>query len=235
MLTENIPLEDVLSVNYVLEITHNLKNKAIKSSTSGIPSIITNNFIELHEEKISLLLDKKEHQFLKPYLLSDHCLINHKLINYRLIIKEPLAQLNNESNVYLGIGINANMAQIFNLSKYYTGRIENFFAILHSDYNFPFNPVPSKWLVPNIEPGCIAGAPLLEDLDIPNRLSNFNNQAGCATDPILLCQQICQHYLTPNIPAKKLIILSPSTNQKYPWFLKLLSWFKQQKIEIKFI
>lgn len=52
------------------------------------------------------------------------------------------------------------------------------FAILGSEVPFPFTVVPSRFLVPGMPEGIIAGMPLLEDWGIASRLASLQGFAG---------------------------------------------------------
>jgi dihydroorotate dehydrogenase electron transfer subunit len=52
-------------------------------------------------------------------------------------------------------------------------------VILGSEVPFPFQPQPSKILLPGMPDGVIAGMPLLDDWGIPNRLASLQGYAGC--------------------------------------------------------
>ncbi len=53
------------------------------------------------------------------------------------------------------------------------------FAILGSEVPFPFTPTPSQMIIPGMPDGVIASMPLLEDWEIPNRLTSLQGYAGC--------------------------------------------------------
>ncbi len=53
------------------------------------------------------------------------------------------------------------------------------FVILGSEVPFPFNPQPSRILIPEMPDGVIASMPLLDDWGIPNRLTSQSDFAGC--------------------------------------------------------
>lgn len=53
------------------------------------------------------------------------------------------------------------------------------FAILGSEVPFPFTTRPSTIMVPGMPDGVIAGMPLLEDWNIPSRLTSLQAYAGC--------------------------------------------------------
>lgn len=53
------------------------------------------------------------------------------------------------------------------------------FAILGSEVPFPFTSRPSTIMVPGMPDGVIAGMPLLEDWNIPSRLTSLQGYAGC--------------------------------------------------------
>lgn len=52
-------------------------------------------------------------------------------------------------------------------------------AILGSEVPFPFTSRPSTIMVPGMPDGVIAGMPLLEDWNIPSRLTSLQGYAGC--------------------------------------------------------
>lgn len=52
-------------------------------------------------------------------------------------------------------------------------------VILESTDRFPFNPTPSRKMIPYIPSDVIASLPLLEDWGIPNRLTSLNDHPGC--------------------------------------------------------
>ncbi len=53
------------------------------------------------------------------------------------------------------------------------------FVIMGSEIPFPFPPVPSKFIVPGMPDGVIAGVPLLEGWSIPSRLASLQVYPGC--------------------------------------------------------
>ena len=53
------------------------------------------------------------------------------------------------------------------------------FVIMGSEVPFPFQPRPSRFIVPGIPDGVIAAMPLLEDWEIPSRLTSLQGYAGC--------------------------------------------------------
>jgi len=53
------------------------------------------------------------------------------------------------------------------------------FVILGSEVPFPFQPHPSRYLVPNLPPPVIAAMPLLDDWGLPNRLASRLDRPGC--------------------------------------------------------
>lgn len=52
-------------------------------------------------------------------------------------------------------------------------------VILGSEVPFPFKPAPSRILIPGIPEGVIASMPLLEDWEIPCRLTSLQDFPGC--------------------------------------------------------
>lgn len=52
-------------------------------------------------------------------------------------------------------------------------------VILGSEVPFPFDPRPSRILVPGLPDGVIAAMPLLDDWDIPSRLASQQGYPGC--------------------------------------------------------
>ncbi|MET0067743.1 MAG: dihydroorotate dehydrogenase electron transfer subunit [Candidatus Thiodiazotropha sp.] len=53
------------------------------------------------------------------------------------------------------------------------------FVILGSEVPFPFQPVPSKILIPGLPDGVIAAMPLLDDWSIGSRLASLQGYSGC--------------------------------------------------------
>jgi len=53
------------------------------------------------------------------------------------------------------------------------------FVILGSEAPFPFRPRPSRHLMPSLPPSVIAAMPLLDDWDIPSRLTSQRDMPGC--------------------------------------------------------
>ncbi len=53
------------------------------------------------------------------------------------------------------------------------------FVILGSEVPFPFQPVPSKILIPGLPDGIIAGMPLLDDWGVGSRLASLQGFSGC--------------------------------------------------------
>ncbi len=53
------------------------------------------------------------------------------------------------------------------------------FAIMGSEVPFPFQASPSQMLVPGMPDGVIASMPLLEDWEIPGRLTSLQGYPGC--------------------------------------------------------
>jgi dihydroorotate dehydrogenase electron transfer subunit len=53
------------------------------------------------------------------------------------------------------------------------------FAILGSEVPFPFQPVPSKILIPGVPNGVIAAMPLLDDWEVASRLASLQGFSGC--------------------------------------------------------
>ncbi|MBS0288818.1 MAG: hypothetical protein JSS07_02115 [Proteobacteria bacterium] len=51
-------------------------------------------------------------------------------------------------------------------------------VLIGTNQTFPFNPCPSKYLLPGIPADLIAGLPLLEDWGIPSRLASFVQMPG---------------------------------------------------------
>jgi dihydroorotate dehydrogenase electron transfer subunit len=68
---------------------------------------------------------------------------------------------------------------IFLAETIYRNREINPFVILGSEVPFPFKPRPSETIVTGIPEGVIAGMPLLEDWDVPNRLASLQGFSGC--------------------------------------------------------
>lgn len=52
-------------------------------------------------------------------------------------------------------------------------------VILSTDRDFPFHPVPSRFIVPSVSKDYFAAAPLLEDLKIPSRLASLHEMTAC--------------------------------------------------------
>lgn len=52
-------------------------------------------------------------------------------------------------------------------------------VLLGSGISFPFQPRPSRFLMPGMPAGIIAAMPLLEEWGIPSRLSSMQDLAGC--------------------------------------------------------
>jgi len=52
-------------------------------------------------------------------------------------------------------------------------------VLLGSEVAFPFQPQPSRFLIPGLPDGVMASMPLLEDWNIASRLSSGQDQAGC--------------------------------------------------------
>jgi len=52
-------------------------------------------------------------------------------------------------------------------------------VLMGSEVPFPFNPQPSRFIVPGMADGVIATMPLLEDWGIPGRLASLQGYAGC--------------------------------------------------------
>ncbi|MFZ5502318.1 MAG: dihydroorotate dehydrogenase electron transfer subunit [Pseudomonadota bacterium] len=55
-------------------------------------------------------------------------------------------------------------------------------VMLGSSITFPFQPRPSRFLVPGMPAGVIAAMPLLEEWNIPSRLGSTQGLAGCFED-----------------------------------------------------
>ena len=53
------------------------------------------------------------------------------------------------------------------------------FVILGSEVPFPFTSKPSEIIIPGLPDGVIASMPLLEDWNIPNRLTSIQGYPGC--------------------------------------------------------
>jgi dihydroorotate dehydrogenase electron transfer subunit len=53
------------------------------------------------------------------------------------------------------------------------------FVIMGSEVPFPFQPRPSKFVVPGMPEGVIASMPLMEDWEIPSRLASLQDYQGC--------------------------------------------------------
>jgi dihydroorotate dehydrogenase electron transfer subunit len=53
------------------------------------------------------------------------------------------------------------------------------FVILGSEVPFPFEPIPSKIIIPGLPDGVIASMPLLDDWGIGCRLASLQGYAGC--------------------------------------------------------
>ncbi|MES9939801.1 MAG: dihydroorotate dehydrogenase electron transfer subunit [Candidatus Thiodiazotropha sp. 6PLUC2] len=53
------------------------------------------------------------------------------------------------------------------------------FIILGSEVPFPFQPTPSKILIPGMPDGVIAGMPLLDDWGVGSRLASLQGYSGC--------------------------------------------------------
>jgi dihydroorotate dehydrogenase electron transfer subunit len=68
---------------------------------------------------------------------------------------------------------------IFLAESVYRNREISPFVILGSEVPFPFQPRPSQTIIPGIPDGVIAGMPLLEDWDVPNRLASLQGFPGC--------------------------------------------------------
>lgn len=52
-------------------------------------------------------------------------------------------------------------------------------VLMGSEVPFPFNPQPSRFIVPGMDNGVIAAMPLLEDWEIPSRLASLQGYTGC--------------------------------------------------------
>lgn len=52
-------------------------------------------------------------------------------------------------------------------------------VLMGSEVPFPFNPQPSRFIVPGMDNGVIAAMPLLEDWGIPSRLASLQGYTGC--------------------------------------------------------
>ena len=52
-------------------------------------------------------------------------------------------------------------------------------VMMGSEVPFPFKPRPSRFMLPGIPNGVIAAMPLLEDWDIPSRLTSLQGYPGC--------------------------------------------------------
>ena len=57
-------------------------------------------------------------------------------------------------------------------------------VLLGSSISFPFQPRPSRFLVPGMPAGIIAAMPLLEEWGIPSRLGSAQGLAGCFEDDV---------------------------------------------------
>ncbi len=53
------------------------------------------------------------------------------------------------------------------------------FVIINSETTFPFRAIPSQFMIPGIPDGITAAMPLLEDWNIPCRLTSPQNLPGC--------------------------------------------------------
>ncbi len=53
------------------------------------------------------------------------------------------------------------------------------FIIMDSETTFPFRAMPSQFMIPGIPDGITAAMPLLEDWNIPSRLTSSQNLPGC--------------------------------------------------------
>lgn len=76
-----------------------------------------------------------------------------------------------------GVGI----PPMINLAEHirHTDKTVRPFMIIGSEVPFPFTPAPSKIMVPGIPEGVIATMPLMEDWNIPCRLTSLQGFAGC--------------------------------------------------------
>lgn len=66
------------------------------------------------------------------------------------------------------------------------------FVILGASASFPFTPAPSKMLAPSMPAGVIAAMPLLDDLQIANRLVSPYGLPGCFEEDIA---HLARHWL----------------------------------------
>jgi len=97
----------------------------------------------------------------------------------------PLSLPDDESSLIL-LAENQAVFMVFHLinhlqqlwgDKYLRNRINQ--ILLGSDTNFPFRPVPSRFIIEGFPLGAIASAQLLEDLALPARLASEADLAGC--------------------------------------------------------
>lgn len=80
------------------------------------------------------------------------------------------------------IGHNNGIAAAINLAK--RNRLQQPLVFIATDNDFPFTPVPSSILVPNLPDGVIAASPLLDDWGIASRLASIKPIAGCYTGDV---------------------------------------------------
>jgi dihydroorotate dehydrogenase electron transfer subunit len=66
-------------------------------------------------------------------------------------------------------------------------------VLMGSEVPFPFTTQPSKIIVPGIPDGVIAGMPLLEDWNVPSRLTSRQDYPGCFDGYIT---DLARHWLT---------------------------------------
>ncbi|MCF6298765.1 MAG: hypothetical protein L3J01_02695, partial [Thiomicrorhabdus sp.] len=79
------------------------------------------------------------------------------------------------------LGSNLMMANLFYLAKIRSTTAQNqqTLALLHSEDRFPFRVKPALIMAPNLPPEAIGTSSLLEDWNIPNRLTSQSDLPGC--------------------------------------------------------
>lgn len=87
-------------------------------------------------------------------------------------------------------GISACVFYFKRYRQYFNGLV-----LMGTDESFPFNPCPSRMLIPDMPQDAIAALPLFEDWQIPNRLANLQFSPGCFQGSV---QDLAKHWLSKN-------------------------------------
>ncbi len=106
-------------------------------------------------------------------------LLTQRKSGERLSVMGPIGQPFIVKQRYpLLIGGGVGMPPMIFLAESLRDQVQQPLVILGSEVPFPFQPAPSRIMIPGIAPGVIASMPLLEDWNIPSRLASLQDMPG---------------------------------------------------------